>query len=59
MQRLVDQTPEMSPLVIQNIWRQIMTASTAQQDSSLTIAVLKNAEAVPAGILGACKASGM
>ena len=46
VQRLVDQTPEMSPLVIQNIWRQIMTASTAQQDSSLTIAVLKNAEAV-------------
>ena len=45
VQRLVDQTPDMSAAVIQNIWRQIMTASTAQQDSSLTIAILKDSAA--------------
>lgn len=45
VQRLADQAPDMAPAVVQNIWRQIMTASTAQQDAALTIAVHVEAQA--------------
>lgn len=45
VQRLVDRAPDLAAPAVQNIWRQIMTASTSQQDSGLTIAVHRDAQA--------------
>ncbi|NCF49255.1 MAG: hypothetical protein GWP36_07080 [Bacteroidetes bacterium] len=46
IERLAANAPDISNLAVMNIWRAIMSASTAQQDAGVTIAV--HADAMPA-----------
>ena len=46
MHRLVAAAPDLPAQLVVNLWRQLMTASTALQNDSMTIAVHRDAMAV-------------